>query len=123
MSGRPRERFLLCQEKKCTIVVLPFYYLSISVLLPFYYDAYMMRLCFSYVRSLKMGGYRQDRSFQKDSLRWESMMMVTGPSLTRATCMLAPKVPVWISLPKRVCSLAMNFSYIGTAKSGREAWM
>ena len=37
------------------MVVLPFYYLSISVLLPFYYDAYMMRLCFSYVRSLKRG--------------------------------------------------------------------
>ena len=31
------------------MVVLPFYYLSISVLLSFYYDAYMMRLCFSYV--------------------------------------------------------------------------
>ena len=50
-------------------------------------------------------------------------MMVTGPSLISDTCMSPPKVPVCISWPNSYCSLATNFSYIGTANSGREAWM
>ena len=46
-------KFSPMSKKLPPIVVLPFYYHSISVLLSFYYDAYMMRLCFSYVRGRK----------------------------------------------------------------------
>jgi len=38
----------------------------------------------------------------------ESMMIVTGPSLTRSTCMAAPNSPVSMGLPKSCVSLRMN---------------
>ena len=47
--------------------------------------------------------------------------MVTGPSLTRATRMLAPNSPVATAWPSARSSVAMNCSYNGTAIPGLAA--
>ncbi len=54
---------------------------------------------------------------------FESMQMVTGPSLMSETFMSAPKMPVFTSLPNCAESSAMNLLYKGTAISGFEARM
>jgi len=55
------------------------------------------------------------------SLFFVSMIMVTGPSLTRATFMSAPKVPVLTCLPVFSDRDVMKYSYSGMACSGRAA--
>lgn len=42
----------------------------------------------------------------------ESSMIVTGPSFVRATCMLAPKMPVWTFLILRSFSFWVKLSTI-----------
>ena len=53
----------------------------------------------------------------------ESMLIVTGPSLVRLTCMSAPKRPVGISRPSAVPSWRTKYSYSGMAMSGAAARM
>src|SRR5207247_8373225 len=49
-----------------------------------------------------------------------STINVTGPSLTRSTCISAPKRPVAVGIPSALVAL-INASYSGTAISGRAA--
>ena len=49
--------------------------------------------------------------------------MVTGPSLTRATCMSAPKTPVATGRPVAAARAEQNWSQSGAAESGRAARM
>ena len=51
----------------------------------------------------------------------ESSQIVTGPSLTSATCIIAPNTPVGTGLPSSVESSATNASNAGRATSGRAA--
>ena len=60
---------------------------------------------------------------ESHSLFFVSMQIVTGPSLTRATCMSAPKVPVGTGLPSASDRAAQKRSYRGMATSGRAARM
>src|SRR5581483_1045596 len=53
------------------------------------------------------------------SLNLLSIMMVTGPSFRRRTCISAPKRPVGMGRPRSADSRWTNCSYKGTASSGR----
>jgi hypothetical protein len=66
------------------------------------------------VRTAAAGGSCYSRAF-------ESSQIVTGPSLTRLTCMFAPKTPVGTDLPRSSASSAANASNAGCATSGRAA--
>lgn len=53
----------------------------------------------------KVGPKAWDTRMRRHSRFFESMMIVTGPSLIKSTCMSAPNSPVWIGLPRS----ALNF--------------
>jgi len=52
------------------------------------------------------------------SRNFESMIIVTGPSLTRLTSISAPNSPVASGLPKSSCNRCVNFLKRGIAISG-----
>src|SRR5690606_2070659 len=56
------------------------------------------------------------------TLFFVSMIIVTGPSFTRATFISAPNSPVWTGFPSCELNTATNFSYNGMAKSGFDAF-
>ena len=49
------------------------------------------------------------------------MIIVTGPSFTSSTCMLAPNTPVRASLPSFSLNVRANSSYSGTDTVGGAA--
>lgn len=59
--------------------------------------------------------------FEDYSRCFVSMIIVTGPSLIRLICIMAPKAPHGILLPESTSICLINASYNGSATSGRAA--
>lgn len=63
----------------------------------------------SHFQTYAGGGSHYDNPFLHSGF-FESMVMVTGPSLVRATCMSAPKRPVGMSRPRAMPSWRTKYS-------------
>lgn len=66
---------------------------------------------------------RLHRSWRSRYVSFVSIIIVIGPSFTKATFMSAPKVPVCIFLPNIFSSFVIKASYKGTATEGLLAFM